>query len=946
MTSCPQGPSRTLTSPKARLRPRHLLVAAALCCAALAQAAPENAAKFYEDALQRYEKNDLAGAVIQLKNTLQADNKMLAAHLLLGKVLLKSGDLKSAEAAFEEALRQGVSRNEVAIPLGQVYLQLDETRKLLDRITASGLPPAQAAEVLTLRGTAQAMTGNLGAASQSFAEARAADPKAAGPLIAEVPILLRAGERDRARTSAQRATELAPDNASAWYTLGTVAHSIGDLKLAMTAFDKALVVNAKHVDARISRSSLLIALNREKEADQELAQLKAWAVVEPRASYLRGALAARRGDAAAAKTEFSESVGLIDAMPPAVRLSSEPLLMAGALAHRGLGNLEKAREYLEAVLGRNGRHYAAQLLLASILVDSKEYPRALTLLESLQRVTPNEPMVLNMLGTVYMARRQFGPAAELFERAATLDPNGTAIRELGVSQLALGQGKVGIANLEKAFARDNGDLRAGVQLATLYGRMGQTAKAVQTAEVMVKQDPANLAMLNFLGNIKGRVRDTKGAREAFTQVLAKDPAFRPGIINLSWLDIEEGKFDPARARLKQALAAKADDPELLFQLGTLEYRAKRPQEALVHWKRSDELLRNDARPGLAIVELHIGQRQGVAAVAAAKTLVGKYPDNIFVQTALSRAHLANGEVMPARAVLQEATRMAGFDPNLQVTIGRLQIGAGNLDGAAYNAAKALQSRPDDIGALVLQVEVEARRGNTAAMDSAVKTLVAKHPGSVPALLTSANVALSRGQVPAAVAGFRSAMDKEPSTGTAIMLAHSYIASKQIDQAQQVLEGWTKKQPTDRIALRALAEVQLQAGKTDAARKTYQQALALDPEEPSALSAYAALLQRLGDPAAAATAEKAVKLAPGNPEFADVLGWILVQQGKVESGLPHLREARLRDPNNGGVRFHLAYALAKTGRKAEARDELGAMLANQRKGALPPEVAKLKTELGL
>ncbi len=639
-------------------------------------------------------------------------------------------------------------------------------------------------------------------------------------------------------------------------------------------------------------------------------------------------------------------MGLIDAMPPALRLGSEPLLMAGALAHRGLGNLEKAREYLEAVLGRNGRHYAAQMLLASILIDNKEYPRALSMLESLQRITPNEPQVLSMLGTVYLARRQFGPAAEMFERAATLDPTGQAVRELGVAQLALGQDKVGVANLEKAFTRNNGDLRAGVQLATLYGRQGQAAKAVQTAEAMVRQDPGNLAMINFLGNIKGRVRDTKGARDAFTQVLTKDPNFRPGIINLSWLDIEEGKFDPARARLKQALAAKADDPELLFQLGTLEFRAKRPQEALVHWKRADELLRNDPRPGLAIVELHIGQRQGVAAVAAAKTLVGKYPDNVFVQTALSRAHLANGEVMPARAVLQEATRMAGFDPNLQVTIGRLQLGAGNLDGAAYNATKALQARPDDMGALVLQVEIEARRGNAAGMDAAVKALATKHPGSVPALLTAANVALSRGQLPAALAGFRSAMDKEPSTGTAIMLAHAHIASQQSDQALQVLDGWARKHPEDRIALRALAEVQMQAGKTEGARKTYQQVLVVDPDEPSALSAYAALLQRLGDPAAATMAEKALKLAPGNPEFADVLGWILVQQGNLEGGLRHLREARLRNPNNGSVRFHLAYALAKAGRKAEARDELGAMLATPQKGNLPPEVARLKAELGL
>ena len=42
-------------------------------------------ARYYEDALARYEKNDVAGAIIQLKNALQKDPSMLAAHLLLGQ---------------------------------------------------------------------------------------------------------------------------------------------------------------------------------------------------------------------------------------------------------------------------------------------------------------------------------------------------------------------------------------------------------------------------------------------------------------------------------------------------------------------------------------------------------------------------------------------------------------------------------------------------------------------------------------------------------------------------------------------------------------------------------------------------------------------------------------------------------------------------------------------
>ncbi|MBL0150023.1 MAG: tetratricopeptide repeat protein [Ideonella sp.] len=388
-----------------------------------------------------------------MKSALQEDKKMLAAHLLLGKVLLRAGELKAAEAALEEALKQGVSRSEISIPLGRVYLQLGEPGKLLEQGIPTGLPPAQQAELLSLRGSAQAMTGNIGAATQSFADARALDPRSAAPVMAEASMFMRAGDRDRAKVSAVKATELAPDDASARNLLGTVLHALRDLSGALSAFDKAVALNGKYIDAHVGRATVLVAMGRELEADQELAMVKAWKAVEPRASYLRGMRAEQKGDAATAKAEYADAVGLIDSMPPALRIGSEPLLMAAALSHRALGNLAKAREYLETMVARNGKHLGAQLLLASILVDANEHAKALPMLEGLQRMAPNQPQVLFLLGSIYLARKQHAQAMDYFERAAAITSSMDPVRELGLSQIGLGQGKAGMANLERCSRR-------------------------------------------------------------------------------------------------------------------------------------------------------------------------------------------------------------------------------------------------------------------------------------------------------------------------------------------------------------------------------------------------------------------------------------------------------------------------------------------------------------
>lgn len=136
-----QRAEKTTTSRHPRFLPLGL-ACAGLILVGSAHATPDKAARYYENALDRFEKNDVSGAVIQLKNVLQEDPRMLAAHLLLGKALLRSGDLKGAEAAFEEALRKGVNRAEVALPLGQVYMALGRPETVIERITVSDLPGA------------------------------------------------------------------------------------------------------------------------------------------------------------------------------------------------------------------------------------------------------------------------------------------------------------------------------------------------------------------------------------------------------------------------------------------------------------------------------------------------------------------------------------------------------------------------------------------------------------------------------------------------------------------------------------------------------------------------------------------------------------------------------------------------------------------------------------
>ncbi|WP_158288900.1 XrtA/PEP-CTERM system TPR-repeat protein PrsT [Rubrivivax albus] len=925
---------------------RGLVALSVATAAALAGASPERAAQFYEDARSLYDKRDLPAAAIQLKNALQQDGNMLAAHLLLGKVLFEAGQLNAAEVALDEALKRGVNRSEVMPVLGRVYLRLGEPAKLLDRVDTAGVPPELHADILTMRGSAEAMAGKLSTASATFERARRANPKSAEPLVAEAPMLLRYGQVQRALEVASAATKLEPGNAMAWHQLGNIQQALGDMKAALDAQERATALAPKFVDAHVARATVLIAVGRTADARALLEQLKTWKVSEPRASYLRATLLAEAGDMAAATESWREAADLIDVMPSALRASSEPLLFAGALSHRALGNLQKAREYLDILLGRNPRHFAGRAMQASFLLAANEFAKAKPVVDELLRQAPEEPQILYLAGQMSLARREYEQATEFFERAQSAGAGNMALRDLALSQFAQGQGKVALANLERAYAKDAKDTRAGIELAVAYARLGQGRRAVDLAQKLVARQPDDPVLINFLGNIHGRLGDRANMRVAFERALATAPDYRPTVINLSRLDLDENRPDAARARLQAWVKGHEKDVEALYYLGVAERSAGRMVQALEAWERATGADRRDPRSAMATVDVLIAQGRTDQAVTVARAMAVNVPNVVPVQHVLARAYAVAGQRDAARSALKEALKLAGFEPGPIVQTGRMMLQVGDLDSAGYAALKALQASPDALDAMLLSVEVAARRGDAAAVDKGMAELTARHRNATPVLVTAGHVAMSRRQYTKAIASYQQAYEKEPSTPIALLRSRAQVAAGQPAAALSGLLDARRKSPDDDTLLRAIAEVRVLAGKPSDAVRDFEALVVRRPTDAELHGSFAEVLFALKDPRAIGMAETASKLAPTTARHGARYGWMLVLAGQLDLGVRVLRDARLRDPADGRIRWQLAEALQRAGKSAEARDELRAALASGNPPRPGPELDRLRQQLGV
>lgn len=888
------------------------------------------ASRYYEDGLARFEKSDTAGAIIQLKNALQQDRNMLAAHLLLAKAYLAEGDVGPAEVEFREALRLGVSRAEVAVPLGQIYLLQGKPNTLIDSIPANGLPVVARLEVLVLRGKAYAALGKMAEATSSFSDARALDPASATPLVAEVPVLLAAGERDAARDAANRAVELAPSDPAAFNARASVAHAEGVLGEALKDYEHAIALQPDYVDARVARGGILIDLGRDAEARTDLEALANGAPTEPRVSYLLALLASRRGDSQAEALYLEEVARLVDVLPAEWIGGQEQILMVGALAHHAGRQYETARRYLDVLVVRFPRNLGARKLLGAVYVDSADYPQAISLLENVLRAQPDDPQALHLLGRAYLGMKRYAKATDLFEKAAALDHGDSRLQaSLGFAHLGKGNAAAATRSLQLAFDKDQGELTLALPLANLYMRGGEARKALDIAQRLNSALPDNPAALNLLGVVKGASADLVGARKAYVEALQKDPGFVSARLNLARVDVEEGRFAEARAAYADMVRANKRDATAMYEFALLERRAGRLEEALRWNEKAAAEQPSDVRIGLGLIEVLSARGDKVRAREVARALSARRNGDLSVLEALARTEIDVGAAKPAQQVLKEMTRLAEFDPALLVRIGYLQLAAGDFSAAAYSAQKALQGREGDAGAMILATEVALAAKDLEAAGKWVADLRSAHPANVRGLMLAGDLAFARTNYKAAAAAYQQALALTPTTELVLRQVGVFIAQGNTASGVPLLKNWVQAHAADDRARGALADLYAQRRDWSAAKVEYMKLVAKDSADGRAYNNLANVLIQLDDPAAVAMAEQAVARAPDDGNARDTLGWALARQQRYEAALPYLREARLRVPESAEIKWHLGYVLSRMGREAEARRELESALSNGR-----------------
>ena len=139
------------------------------------------------------------------------------------------------------------------------------------------------------------------------------------------------------------------------------------------------------------------------------------------------------------------------------------------LTYWGKGDHDSAMKHLQIATELNPKNIRAQVYMARILEEQKDFVQAIHIYENVIQQSPETASPYNHLAVLYGNQGKLGKAILLLEKAVSLDPEfGLAYFNLGVFQYQVGDLDKSLAAHQKAVEVEANNFRFHYQLGMFY----------------------------------------------------------------------------------------------------------------------------------------------------------------------------------------------------------------------------------------------------------------------------------------------------------------------------------------------------------------------------------------------------------------------------------------------------------------------------------------------
>jgi putative PEP-CTERM system TPR-repeat lipoprotein len=741
------------------------------------------------------------------ETTLGNPDAQAAFKTTIGNAWLSLRKPKEAEAAFDAALAAKADFAEALLGLATLRAgsgDLEGARKIVDAVLAQPRAPLEAsmlqAQLLVAKGESEAASAVLEKVSEAKPDYLPARYQLASMLIAN-------GDLEQASVQVGAIRKVSKQDVRAYYFEALIASRRSDLPAAREAIQQTLKGAPQHVPSLLLAGEIEFRAGQLNQAQDYLRRALSGAPGLPYAQRLLAATYLRMGSPGRALEVLQQPLSRGDRDPQLMAVAGEAYLAVGdparaaqyfaqmtaldpknATARMRLGQVrfaegdtEGAIRDLEAASALDPNVSPADLALIANLLRQKQFDQALAAVGRLEKKQPNNPLVYNLKGIVYLTKRDSATARANFERALQiqsdylpavgnlaqldrLDKKPDVARKryeailekepkneqalLGFAGLlqSLGGDPNEIESvLKKAVAANPQSVSARVALVNFYAQKGEGKQAQLAAQEAYATLPNDHRTLELLGQVQLATGDAALAVGTFTKLVAARPGSVEPLMRLARALVVVKDYDKALERLREVLAINPELFEANREIVAIYVVTGRSEQALREIKAIQRRQPNNARGYVIEGDLWGSQQKWAEAESAFKAAQKYAPDDGTVAVKLHATTTGAGKSAAADAAADKWMRDHPKDVVLRNYLGERALRKQDYKSAARFYQALVAQQPDNVRFLNNLAWVSGELGDPKALSYAEKA-AALAPRSSAVLDTLGMLLVKKGDV--------------------------------------------------------------------------------------------------------------------------------------------------------------------------------------------------------
>lgn len=878
----------------------------------------------YEEALISFQNEEYASAVIHLKNVIKATPNHMPSRVLMAQVLMAQGNGHAAEVELNRAREGKVDNDRLITLFGQAYILQGKYEQALDTAIEGQRNEKIEVELSLIRGQAYLGKKQYKLADKAFRNALYLKPKNQFALLGRAQVALQESNIKQALKYIDLSLDSVKPFINGWILKAKILHRLDDKKGALIAIDEALLIDDKHMSARLTKAMLHIERREYNKALPHIDFILKEIPNEPRAGYLKAiinaSLPSEQGDNSRnSNKKLTEVITTLSAVPPEIMKKTPDYYFLAGLTNFQYGNLNDAHRYLTNYLKYVEFDIDTVRMLATIEIKQGSLNSAKNLLSKTNIVRPKNPDILTLLGLTYLELGNSEKAEFYFEQVLDSYPSSTiGMSNLARSKMQSGDYQSAINALTDIKDNDINGTQIKLLLIDAYQNTKKYSEAISIAKILTTEYPQSSYFQQRIGMLYGLSGQLTQARSAFETSLQLDESNIIAMVHLARMDNIAGEFDKALALLQAKLLIFENNTILMTEISDTYLFKSDLENALLWIQKSYAQDPNDFYIVSKLSRIIASQGDLTEATDVIDEYIGLHPKDTEALLAIAKLYQQQNKHEQAVLALRDFVEKSYNKAPAMVLLAKAQLKAKDNLGAIKTYKKAIITDdtylPAYLGLVNLEIDDKNESFSLSLISSIEKLTKSK---SLP-LVLKGDLYRALDQNQKAIGYYKNALKMAEQKQAVLGLYRAYKQAGTMKKAIPPLNKWLTKYPEDMLVGIALADSYKYSNQLQKSANSYQALIKLNGPLPILLNNIASVEFALGNTESALQyAQQAYDYLPDNVVIIDTLAWIKSQIGEYKQAVALFRLALTKDFDNAEVKYHIAVTLEALSRKVEA-----------------------------